>query len=221
MHRARFPARRLTGRLVGFSSTAAAAAAAASCRRAALTHVPRRNTHKRINPKPLKKEEEEKEETPQKKICGGKSSGGSVIIQCVKRLMVPCFLFVEIVTSFKEVASFCLCVCVFGSWSLVQHASFLPSLSSLTSPRGELCVCLQPRPPAAGYIRPDTCYGNNMQMHPPPPRPNFTSQSGPALHNGTPPPTPPPPPAAAAALISEEPTCESISVQLGRSETFF
>lgn len=70
-------------------------------------------------------------------------------------------------------------------WSNMLPPSLLTSLLSV-----EVCVCLQPSAPAAGYIRTDTCYGNNMQMGPPPPSPppplDFTSQSGPALHNGSP-----------------------------------
>lgn len=46
-------------------------------------------------------------------------------------------------------------------------------------------VYSQGRLPAC-YIRPDTCYGNSMQMDSLLLRPDYTSQSGLALYNGTP-----------------------------------
>ncbi|MED6248498.1 hypothetical protein ATANTOWER_001195 [Ataeniobius toweri] len=55
--------------------------------------------------------------------------------------------------------------------SLVQHASF--SLPLNVSSHCELYVCLRPRPPAACFIWPDTCYGVK-------PRDRFLGQHSPA-----------------------------------------
>lgn len=76
-----------------------------------------------------------------------------------------------------------VCVCeVLGRTRCWFHWSnnMLPSwrLSILSSLYQARLMCLQPKEPAAGYIRTDASYGNNMQiapqpLDPPPARPPF------------------------------------------------
>lgn len=87
------------------------------------------------------------------------------------------------------------------SLSLVQHVQHVPS-SSLS------CASVGLRGASSRYIRPATCYGNDMQMQPPPPSPDFTSQSGSTIGSrGSEPPT-----ARNSALMSsgDPPTCVKV-----------
>ncbi len=138
------------------------------------------------------------------------------LIQCVKRKKDGFLVFSW--RKWKFLGSSFLCEGLGLTQGQICHWSNM--LPSNVFPHCELCVCLQPRPPAACYIRPDTCYGNNMQMDPssssPTSPPNLARLSTMGSHASTPTASLYPCSSAAHTALISEPkmeTCESISTK--------